>query len=129
MSRVIKRVDIFNCQLRPGSGNRRPQREPIRFWPILPMKLKNSVSSKSERATDSMCLQEMSLMLACLKRNEFDQSVCSKEIQEFSKCTVAQMEQRQLRLKQNSEGFVAAGEKKLPVQQLNRYLEKHQQPK
>ena len=38
-----------------------------------------------------VCLQEMSLMLACLKKQEFDQSSCATEIESFSLCCDQQM--------------------------------------
>jgi len=36
--------------------------------------------------TESACLQEMAVLFACMKTNDFNQSLCTKEIGTFQKC-------------------------------------------
>nr|CAD7418738.1 unnamed protein product [Timema cristinae] len=73
---------------------RAPQKEPVPFQQLLPLKLKNSVSGKGDRTSKVACLQEMAVMFACLKRSEFDQVLCSKEITSFQSCFNTSQEQK-----------------------------------
>jgi hypothetical protein len=57
------------------------------FKQVLPPVLRNEVSRKGEKQKSSICLQEMSLMLVCLKKHDFEQSRCAKEIEGFITCT------------------------------------------
>ncbi len=86
---------------------RKPCKEPVPFQEILPLKLKDSVSGKGEKTsgnqiwfkkknfyvfyslkkiTDVACLQDMAVMLACFKKHDFNQALCSKEISSFQSC-------------------------------------------
>ncbi|KAG8307090.1 uncharacterized protein LOC124365145 [Homalodisca vitripennis] len=58
----------------------------VEFQELLPLKLKNSVSGKGERSAENPCVQEMMVLFACLKKSEFHQSPCSKEIDTLNKC-------------------------------------------
>ena len=88
---------------------------PLRFKELLPLKLRNEVSHKTTSGRDARkcaspsklysnnfiteefiwnflitaekCLQEMTGMFECFKKNEFDQVVCAKEIFEFKTCS------------------------------------------
>jgi len=54
--------------------------------------LADKVSGKGERRSNQVCLQEMSLMLVCLKKYDFDQVRCPKEIEAFVACSKTHLE-------------------------------------
>ncbi|XP_059422491.1 coiled-coil-helix-coiled-coil-helix domain-containing protein 1 [Carassius carassius] len=54
--------------------------------PIKPLALKNEVASRSLRKGEATCVTEMSLLMACWKQNDFNNSVCSKEVSAFYTC-------------------------------------------
>lgn len=57
------------------------------YQTVLPAALKNEVSRKGDPRGRPPCLQEMSLMLACLKDHEFEENHCSDEIGAFLQCS------------------------------------------
>ncbi|KAL5966301.1 Coiled-coil-helix-coiled-coil-helix domain-containing protein 1 [Taenia solium] len=61
--------------------------------------LKNKVSGKGEKETRAVCVEEIALMLACLKTNDYEEKPCSQVIDVFKKC-VAAAELRRERNKQ-----------------------------
>lgn len=101
---------------------RKPQQEPVPFQPILPLKLRNFVSGKGEKASDVCCLHEMSVLFACFKKNDFNQQFCSKEIENFQKCYVTTLNEKRLKKERESKGILNPGSKKLSYKQLNQFL-------
>lgn len=53
---------------------------------VLPAILGNGVSGRRDNKKTHACLQEMSLMLVCLKKHDFEQSRCEKEMETFNEC-------------------------------------------
>ncbi|XP_017768519.1 PREDICTED: coiled-coil-helix-coiled-coil-helix domain-containing protein 1 [Nicrophorus vespilloides] len=96
----------------------------VPYQEILPLKLKQRVSGKGDNSSDVCCIQEMSLMLACFKLNEFDQSLCSKEVQNFSKCYQGHLQTKQKQKEMDEKGILRMGERNLSHKQLNKYLRK-----
>ncbi|KAJ9583387.1 hypothetical protein L9F63_022253, partial [Diploptera punctata] len=76
----------MRLNINPILAARTPQKEPVPVQRSLPMKLKPTVSGKGNRTSDVSCLQEMAIMLACFKTNDFNQNLCSKEIDKFQNC-------------------------------------------
>ncbi|XP_046979816.1 coiled-coil-helix-coiled-coil-helix domain-containing protein 1 [Schistocerca americana] len=104
-----------------GPG-RRPQMEPVPFQEILPLKLKGSVSGKGDKTSKASCVQEMAVMLACLKQNEFDQAMCSSEIKIFQDCVKEYDEKKKLKDTQEKLGILTPGERNLSHKQINQLL-------
>jgi len=109
---------------------RAPQKEElVPFKEILPLKLNDSVSGKSEKSSETACLQEIALLFACFQKTDFNQSLCLKEIESLQNCH----SQARLRVKAHKEmerkGIITAGAKKLNHTQLNRFLQRFPQPK
>ncbi|KAL6425337.1 hypothetical protein ACFW04_009503 [Cataglyphis niger] len=66
---------------------REPQNEKkVPFKAILPLKLRNHVSSKNQKETDRGCLQELTLLLTCLEENEFQDKRCIPQFQALNQC-------------------------------------------
>ncbi|CAG2064577.1 unnamed protein product [Timema podura] len=108
---------------------RAPQKEPVPFQQLLPLKLKNSVSGKGERTSNVACLQEMAVMFACLKRSEFDQALCSKEITSFQSCYNTSQEQKKAKKElDRSDGPVLGAEARfMGHKKINQLLRKFPQ--
>ncbi|XP_069680864.1 small ribosomal subunit protein mS37 [Periplaneta americana] len=104
---------------------RSPQKEPVPFQEILPLRLKKSVSGKGDKTSDVACLYEMSLMFACFKNNDFNQALCSKEISNFQGCYKDYMDKKRIKKDREQKGILVPGEKKLSHKQLNVLLSKH----
>ncbi|CAL1674790.1 unnamed protein product [Lasius platythorax] len=66
---------------------RAPQNEnKVPFKAILPLKLRDRVSSKNQKATDRGCLYELSLLLTCLEENEFEDKRCVPQFKVLDQC-------------------------------------------
>lgn len=107
---------------------RRPQKEDqVPFQELLPLKLRNHVSGKSNRMNDVSCLQEMAQMFACMKTNEFAENLCNKEISSFQKCYKVHIDKAYEAKKIENQGVVQPG-KDLNYKQLNKYLRNYPSP-
>jgi len=100
-------------------------REPIVFQELRPLKLRNSVSTKTEKTVDNSCLQEMAVMFACLKANDFNEAACSPEITGFQTCYAGY--KKKLKDAQQKESSLSPGASTLTARQLNSLLKKYPQ--
>lgn len=98
------------------------QKEPVPFQEMLPLKLKENVSGKGDKIKEVACIYEMSLLFACLKKTEFDQASCSKEIANFQKCFTTDLTQKRQKKEHEMKGILTPGEKKLSHKQVNQLL-------
>lgn len=97
----------------------------VEFKANLPLQLNNSVSGKSEKEKQNPCIQEMMSLFACLKKNDYDQTPCNKEIDVLNSChksynATSKYEKEQLRM-----GILTPGAKNLNHRQLNMLLKKY----
>lgn len=69
---------LFFALLRNG---RRPQDiNSVPFKAVLPLKIRNHVSGKSDRQKIAPCIQELTVLFAKLKEHEFNDEMCAKEV-------------------------------------------------
>ncbi|XP_041984610.1 coiled-coil-helix-coiled-coil-helix domain-containing protein 1 [Aricia agestis] len=102
---------------------RRPQLEKnVPFQMLLPLKLRKEVSGKGDKMKEAACMQEMAVMFACFKKNEFDQAQCLKEIAAFKGCYKDYNERAKLQHEQAKKGILVPGEKNLTHRQVNQLL-------
>lgn len=101
---------------------RRPQREPIPFQMLLPLRLKKTVSGKGDKMREAACMQEMAVMFACFKKAEFDQAQCLKEVSAFQTCYKKYSEHAEVQRQQGRKGILVPGEKNLTHRQVNQLL-------
>nr|XP_036223253.1 coiled-coil-helix-coiled-coil-helix domain-containing protein 1 isoform X2 [Bactrocera oleae] len=107
---------------------RAPQKEhTVPFQEILPLRLKNRVSGKADSSSDAACLQEMGVLFACLKDNEFVEKYCNKEIQQFQKCYKFYADSKFEAKKTVNQGIITPG-KNLNYKQLNKYMRRFPNP-
>lgn len=52
----------------------------VPFKAVLPMKLRNHVSGKSDRQKVAPCIQELTVLFAKLKDHDFNDELCAKEV-------------------------------------------------
>uniref|UniRef100_A0A0K8TN87 CHCH domain-containing protein n=1 Tax=Tabanus bromius TaxID=304241 RepID=A0A0K8TN87_TABBR len=108
---------------------RLPQNESkVPFQEILPLRLKNAVSGKADSQTEVACMQEMSVLFACLKNNDFVEQYCSKEISNFNGCYKSFLDRKFQQKKAEHQGVIVPG-KNLNYKQLNKYLRSYPNPK
>jgi predicted hydrocarbon binding protein len=100
----------------------------VKFQEILPLKLKNSVSGKSDSESNVACLQEMTILLACMKKNDFNEPLCNKEIGTFQNCYTSFLDKSFAMKKTQNKGILTPG-KNLNYKQLNKFLKLHPNPK
>ncbi|XP_058814562.1 uncharacterized protein LOC131678427 [Topomyia yanbarensis] len=99
-----------------------PQNEKtVSFKEILPLRLKNQVSGKTDKGSDVACLQEMAVMFSCLKANEFNERLCPKEVSSFKKCYKVYIDKKAVNKETSSKGILVPG-KDLNYKQLNKVL-------
>ncbi|XP_018786800.1 PREDICTED: coiled-coil-helix-coiled-coil-helix domain-containing protein 1 [Bactrocera latifrons] len=107
---------------------RAPQKEhTVPFQEILPLRLKNRVSGKADSSSDVACLQEMGVLFACLKDNEFVEKYCNKEIHQFQKCYKFYADSKFEAKKTVNQGIITPG-KNLNYKQLNKYMRRFPNP-
>lgn len=117
---------IFTSLL-AGVG-RRPQNEAaVPFQEILPLKLKNSVSGKSDSQKEVACLQEMAVLFACLKTNDFIEANCMKEITTFKGCYKTNID-KEFATKQSKHKNIAVPGRDVTYKQLNKYMRMYPNP-
>ncbi|XP_055698832.1 coiled-coil-helix-coiled-coil-helix domain-containing protein 1 [Phlebotomus papatasi] len=106
-----------------------PQNEKkVPFKEALPLKLKDHVSGKGGAQSDVACLHEMSILFACLKGAEFNESACVKEITSLKKCYKTFLDTKTQKKAEDKAGGMVTG-KDLNYRQLNKYLRNYPQPK
>ncbi|XP_014287186.1 small ribosomal subunit protein mS37 [Halyomorpha halys] len=96
----------------------------VPFEEVLPLKLRNMVSGKGDKSSSGACVQEMSVMFACLKKHDFKQSPCAKEISSFQNCYTTHKEQLAQKQQLEKKGLLVPGEKQLSHKQANLLLKK-----
>lgn len=106
----------------PVLAARLPGREPVPFQERLPLRLKDRVSGKADNIKEVSCLYEMSLLLACFKQNEFNQALCSKEIESFQKCYKETTARKLERKEKEAKGILTPGDRKMSAKQINQLL-------
>lgn len=68
-------------------NGRQPQNEnKVPFKALLPLKLRDFVSSKNVKTTERGCLHEMSLLLTCLEENELEDKRCVPQFKALNEC-------------------------------------------
>ncbi|XP_030759377.1 coiled-coil-helix-coiled-coil-helix domain-containing protein 1 [Sitophilus oryzae] len=104
---------------------RNVRQDNVPFQDILPLKLKKRVSGKATKGSEVCCLHEMSILFACFKANDFNQSMCSKEIESFQKCYTKFSSDRDKQRARDAQKFLTPGEKNLTSKQLNILLKRY----
>ncbi|NXL64452.1 CHCH1 protein, partial [Chordeiles acutipennis] len=54
--------------------------------PTRPLALADKVANRREQAGEATCITEMSVMMACWKQNDFNDTACAEEIRMFYDC-------------------------------------------
>lgn len=96
----------------------------VEFQELLPLKLKDSVSGKGDKDKQNACVQEMMNLFSCLKKNDFNQSPCSKEVDILTTChrdhdAAVRKEREQMKM-----GLLTPGLKNLNHRQITMLLKK-----
>jgi hypothetical protein len=84
------------------------------------------VSGKVDSQKTVPCLHEMSVLFAALKNTEFNENLCSKEIEAVKKAHIEAMNRDREEKLKNS-GQLSTTGKVLNSKQLNKYLRKFPQ--
>ncbi|KAF7234495.1 Coiled coil helix coiled coil helix [Paragonimus skrjabini miyazakii] len=92
-------------------------------------------STSSDHLLGAVCVEEMMLMLNCLKTNDFDEKPCTQLIDTFNQCV--QMAERQRRKNKElrktgtfeSSEDIDATSKRLPASQVTKLLQRFPEPK
>ncbi|KAF2351607.1 hypothetical protein FHG87_017631 [Trinorchestia longiramus] len=100
---------------------------PFPYVPIRDLKLKNKVSGQYEQDTDTRCLQEMGLLLACYKKHDFSQALCAAEAEVLTNCHKKAREEQKLRKAKEQEKAMDPGAKQLNARQVNVLLKRFPQ--
>ncbi|NXF96621.1 CHCH1 protein, partial [Eubucco bourcierii] len=104
------------------SGQWRQKKRPPVIRPTRPLVLANKVASRREQGGEATCITEMSVMMACWKRNDFNDTACAEEIRMFYDC-VAKAEKD--RKNQNEDTLLPRGN--LPSSKANKLLRRFPQ--
>ncbi|KAL1124235.1 hypothetical protein AAG570_002005 [Ranatra chinensis] len=99
--------------------------ENVPFQELLPLKLRNQVSAKGSTKGGAACIQEMSVLFACLKKNDFKDNLCSQEITKFYNCYQSYEEAKRAQNEREKRGELSPGEKRLSHAQANLLIKKY----
>lgn len=99
----------------------------VPFKAMLPMRLNNYVSGKSDRQAEVPCLQELTILLASLKTNEFDESLCKKEIEILRQTNLDHLQKKKTIKEAAQKGILATG-RNLTFRQLNKFMRNYPNP-
>ncbi|XP_021962429.1 coiled-coil-helix-coiled-coil-helix domain-containing protein 1 [Folsomia candida] len=118
---------LTNTLLRKGKLPPNPKKIP--FKEMFPVQLKNEVSGAGQKSADVSCLEEMAVMFACMKKNEFKEVKCTPEIEKFMGCYHQHRADGKAAKQRQASGVVTVGRnpRNLTTQQLNQLLRKHPQ--
>ncbi|XP_043592586.1 coiled-coil-helix-coiled-coil-helix domain-containing protein 1 isoform X1 [Bombus pyrosoma] len=58
----------------------------VPFYEVMPLKLKNRICGSTIRTLEDKCLYEMTLLFGCWKENNFEDSMCNKEMKNLYEC-------------------------------------------
>ncbi|XP_011308611.1 uncharacterized protein [Fopius arisanus] len=102
---------------------RSPQNEnKVPFQEILPLRLRNRVTGKGTRTLEAGCLQEITLVLSCLVKNNYEDRMCTKETENFQNCYKTYLKNRNFSKEQALTGVLTPGSKNLKFGQINKLL-------
>ncbi|XP_050730309.1 coiled-coil-helix-coiled-coil-helix domain-containing protein 1-like [Eriocheir sinensis] len=119
---------IYLIDNKTPKNGRRAACTPFPFNGCLPLTLRDHVSGKGDKQQSNACLQEMAIMFACFKKNDFSQAACSKEIDTFQACHLNHMITESKKKDQELNSLMPHGERRLNHKQLNQLLRKYRQP-
>uniref|UniRef100_A0A6B2E5G8 CHCH domain-containing protein n=1 Tax=Phlebotomus kandelakii TaxID=1109342 RepID=A0A6B2E5G8_9DIPT len=114
---------VFLLQKTPPQNEKK-----VPFKEALPLRLKDRVSGKGGAQEEVACLHEMSVLFACMKGAEFNESACAKEITSLKKCYKTFLDTKTQKKADDKTGNVVVG-RDLNYKQLNKYLRNYPQPK
>lgn len=77
--------------------------------------------------TEKGCLQEISLVLACLEKNNFENSMCHNEVSNFQNCYKTYLSSKKFAKQEANRGTLIPGAKNLKYKQINKLLAKYPQ--
>ncbi|XP_055346431.1 uncharacterized protein LOC129593942 [Paramacrobiotus metropolitanus] len=101
---------------------------PVQFKELLPLKLKNSVSFKGLQVdAPRTCLQPMTEMFECFKKNEFSQTACAAEILAFKECSMLSAKEMELQKVNRKTNQLNPSSERLTTRQANVLLGKFPQ--
>lgn len=106
---------------------RKPQDEnkvPFQLARNSRLTLRDGILNTGARETMSPCIPEITLVFACLKKNNFEEHFCAKEITAFQECSAHSRKLLQEEKVKRAMGTYIPGEKLLDGKKLNIFLKK-----
>ncbi|ESP04062.1 hypothetical protein LOTGIDRAFT_230307 [Lottia gigantea] len=100
----------------------------LKYKILLPPVLKNSVSTKKDlRSNKPVCVKEIAVLMACLKKEEFKNNTCVKEYLKFNECVEESTEELAKMREAQRKGLQIEGSNKFPAIQVNKTLRRFPQ--
>ncbi|KAL7300571.1 hypothetical protein TKK_0006565 [Trichogramma kaykai] len=106
----------------PGRGRKPQPPDATVFQAILPLKLKDRVSGKHDKSKAGDCLYEMSLVIACLKENDYENKLCQKEVSAFNGCYKKYLKETAESKAAQQKGILVPGDRNMTRKQISRLL-------
>jgi len=106
-----------------GYGRKNIQDHQVPYIERLPLSLKNLVSNHSTKDGKKACMDPMMELISCLGKYDQNQSMCSKEINEFQKCYKSFKVDYQKKKQFRESGELPIGPRaKMSGEQMNQYM-------
>ncbi|CAH8864691.1 unnamed protein product [Trichobilharzia szidati] len=129
----MKLTDVCN-KLYKRSTTHFPNLEYYKYDYYRTPVLKNRVTGKGDKTRRAVCVEEMLLMLACLKESDYDQLPCTQVIDTFNKCVQVMEEDRNMKKRMRKSGIVLQSQEsgdssnRLSSEQITRLLRRFPEP-
>ncbi|XP_028844436.1 small ribosomal subunit protein mS37 [Denticeps clupeoides] len=72
--------------------------------PNKPLVLKDEVASRKMRRGEASCITEISLLMACWKKSDFNDALCSSEVKTFYECIAKAQAEMKIKAAQQASG-------------------------
>ncbi|KAK6638240.1 hypothetical protein RUM44_008669 [Polyplax serrata] len=96
---------LLGAARKPQNPNKVPYKE------VVPLKLNSQLHSSGAGDQPNICLEEMALVLGCLKKSNYKEELCNNELMRFQKCFLthervknAQKKERAIQSKKEKNG-------------------------
>jgi len=112
---------VFYALMKKATARQPQNIKAVPFQAVLPIKIRNHVSGKSDKQKLAPCIQELTVLFAKLKEHDMNDELCAKETAILREANREYLTNRRITKKTRNEGILTPG-KDLHYKQLNKYL-------
>eukprot|EP00096_Caligus_rogercresseyi_P011630 TRINITY_DN463_c0_g1_i1.p1 TRINITY_DN463_c0_g1~~TRINITY_DN463_c0_g1_i1.p1 ORF type:complete len:143 (+),score=37.65 TRINITY_DN463_c0_g1_i1:70-498(+) len=125
VTRILEKSRDLTCR---KNGRKSLNEKDIYFKESIPLALNNFVKGGGTKETGVACAKDLLSLVGCLQRHDMNQTMCSKEILRFNKCSErVALEKETLKANRSKTQLPVGQDAKLTGNELNLYFKKFPQ--